>query len=181
MNIENIKKILVIQIKPFGDVLLTTSYLKELSNKFSHAKIDFLVQKPYHQILYKNPYLNKLILIKKLKGWSYLFNRINIIYQVRKENYDMIIDQQNGTGSGQIALFSGAKYRVGYADGKWRFAHNIHAQRGQVRYSGSRKFDILSPLGIFEKKYDLFFYVKPESKQKIRNWFQKLKLIKIIL
>ena len=181
MNIvetEKIKKILIMQLKPFGDVLLTTAYFQELSKRFPAAKIDFLVKKPYHQILDHNPYINKLLLAENVKGIAYTLDRIKIIKKVRKEHYDLIIDQQNGTGTGQISFFSGAKYRIGYADGKWRFAHNVHAQRGPLRYSGSRKFDILSPLGITEVKYELFFHVKAESKHKIKTWFQEVNIAK---
>jgi ADP-heptose:LPS heptosyltransferase len=178
MKIQDIKKILIIQIKPYGDVLLTTSYFQALAKQFPNAKIDFLVRKPYHKVLFNNPYLNDTLLVEKVKGFKYFLDRIRVIKEVRNNKYDLIIDQQNGTGSGQITLFSGAKYRLGYANGKWRIAHNLHAGRGPQRYSASRKFDILGPLGIKEQDYNLYYYIKDESRQKISDWFKEHNLIK---
>ena len=42
-----IKRILIIQQKPFGDILLNTGYLPELRKHFQHAQIDYLIQNPY--------------------------------------------------------------------------------------------------------------------------------------
>jgi ADP-heptose:LPS heptosyltransferase len=178
MKLDNIKKILIIQIKPYGDVLLTTSYFDVLSKRFPDSKIDFLVSKPYDKVLFNNPYLNKVITIEKVKGFKYFLDRIKTFKKIRKEKYDLVIDQQNGTGSGQITFFSGAKYRLGYENGKWKFAHNLHAGRGPLRYSASRKFDLLYPLEIKETVYKLFYYIKDESKEKIRNWFKENGLTK---
>lgn len=178
MNIElnHIKKILIIQYKPFGDVLLNTGYLQALRDKFSDARIDFLVQQPYHHILYKNPFLDDLITFPSMDGMGCLNERIKLINLIRKKKYDLIIDQIRGTGSALISLFGGAKYRLGYSKKRFAFIYNIKADKIVRRYSAGMKFDLLKPLGIVEKPYQLFYFIKPESIRYIVAWLEEMKL-----
>ena len=70
LNCSEIKKILVIQFRPFGDVLLATSYLEALRKSFPRADIDFLVKEPYQEVLDKNPYLSNVISFPQERGMS---------------------------------------------------------------------------------------------------------------
>ncbi len=74
MNIDlnQIKKVLIVQIRPFGDVLLNTSYFPFLRKKLPDAKIDFLVCRPYHKILENNPCIDEVVVFnrKKRDSWS---------------------------------------------------------------------------------------------------------------
>ena len=54
-QLKEIHKILIIQQKPFGDILLNTGYLPELRRHFPQAQIDFLIQRPYLTVLEDNP------------------------------------------------------------------------------------------------------------------------------
>jgi len=42
IDLKTITKILVIQLKPFGDVLLTTAYFETLKKKLPQAKLYYL-------------------------------------------------------------------------------------------------------------------------------------------
>jgi ADP-heptose:LPS heptosyltransferase len=174
---STVRSILIIQLEPFGDVLLNTSYLMVLKNHFPQAKIDFLVSQPYDSVLYKHPAISELITFRKLKGLSYTLERLRIFKVVRQRKYDLVIDQQCGTGSGQIVLFSSAKYRLGFIDSKWNWCYNLKAERGPKRYSASQKFDILHPLGIVEVPYELYYYIKDESITYIHDWLKEEQLM----
>lgn len=168
-----IKSVLIIQLGPFGDVLLNTSYLHAMRKRFPQARIDFLVSEPYNSVLYKHPALSEIVSFKKRKGIGYAWQRICVFARVFARRYDLVIDQQCGTGTGQIVLFSGAKYRLGFADSKFAFIYNLVAQRGKKRYSASTKFDVLKPLGIEEEPYQLYYYIKAESQDYIGSWLQQ--------
>ncbi|MBD3290492.1 hypothetical protein GF337_16935 [candidate division KSB1 bacterium] len=172
-KLENIHKILIMQFKPYGDVLLTTSYLKALSERFPDAQIDFLVFESYHHILEKNPYIDNVIVLPKKKKLGYLTERIKLFYKINRRIYDLIIDQQNNTGSFEVLLFSGARYRLGWYNAKARMLYNIKARRGNTRYSASKKFDLLKPLGIEEQPYKLHYHIREESRQYIDDWLQQ--------
>lgn len=173
---DNFRSILIIQLGPYGDVLLNTSYFSALRKKYPTTKIDFLVSKPYDSILYNNPYLSEILTIPKAKGIIYILQRIKTFIRIACRHYELVIDQQCGTGTGQICLFSFAKYRLGFENSKFAWLYNIKAKRGHKRYSASQKFDILIPLGIKEEPYKLYYYIKPESHIYIQNWMQEMKL-----
>ncbi len=173
---ERIKKILIIQLGPFGDVFLTTSYFEELKRKFFNAEIHYLTKKKFSSILENHPFIDKIIEISDKHEKFYFLNRVKTILKIRNNKYDIVIDQQNKPSSQQITWLSGAKIRVGYANGRLSIAYNFKASRGPVRYSASRKFDILKPLGLKLVPYKLYCEVTKESKEYIDNWLQQEKL-----
>ncbi|MBN1781161.1 glycosyltransferase family 9 protein [bacterium] len=180
---KEIRKILIIQQKPFGDVLLNTGYFAELRRHFPHAEIHYLVQRPYATILEENPYLDKLIVMEKKRGVSKLVPLLRTIVRVRAEKYDLIIDQLRGTSSARIVLFSGARYRLGHLKKvkkkfgfpmrKWNWMYNLSIPRGQIRYYSRFKFDLLKPLGIGEVPHQLYYHVRDESAEYIGKWLKQ--------
>lgn len=179
---SKIRKILVIQIRPFGDVLLATSYLGALKAKFPHAEIDFLVSEPFQVVLENNPFLNTIIVSPRKGNVAYFWGRLKVIYKVAVSRYDLVIDQQNGVGSRIILLLSRARYRLGWDKGKSHFFCNLHAptngtmQHVGPRYAATRNFDMVFPLGIEEQPYNLFYHVKPESRSFAKEWFSAMGL-----
>ncbi len=180
-QLKEIKRILIIQYKPFGDVLLNTAYLPALRKKFPDAVIDYLVQKPFRVILEDNRNIDNLILMEKKKGktFAYYMERIRTIFKIRKLKYDMMIDQIRGPGSSQITFFSGAKYRLGWKKVKpwtwlkgYNWVYNYSEIRDHKIYAGRAKFKLLKPLGIEETDDNIFYHVKPESLEYIDNWLK---------
>ncbi len=177
-EIKDIKKILIIQYKPFGDILLNTAYLPKLRARFPHTQIDFLIQKPYLTILEDNPNLDNLIVMQKVKKEiPKIMERIRIIKLVRREAYDMVIDQLRGTGSAQITMFSGAKYRVGWKLKRYNWLYNIKEERKNLRYYGLLKFDVLKALGIKEEGDDTYYHIKKSSQETIDSWLTNIEHI----
>jgi ADP-heptose:LPS heptosyltransferase len=173
---QAIKHILVVQFRPFGDVLLATSYLEALTKRFPGAAIDFLVKKPFHDLLYKNPWVSRIIAFEQHSGIRYVIDRIKLMRDIRRWRYDLIIDQQSGTGSGQVVLFSKAAYRLGWSDSRWRWCYNLKATRGQIRYRSSQNFDMLRPLGINETPHRLFYHIRPESLAYATDWLKSRRM-----
>lgn len=178
IDLESIKRILIVQYQPFGDVLLNTGYFPALRKKFPNSKIDYLIKEKYKVVLENNYYLDELVIFEDGKGWRYFTQRIKLLRRIRARKYDLIIDQIRGFGSAQIAWFSGAKYRLGFKHKKYAFIYNIKAERQSIRYHSSMKFDALIPLGITEELHKLYFNIKPASKEYIDNWLHQSKLAK---
>ncbi len=167
-----IQKILIIQFRPFGDVLLATAYLEALQNRFPDARIDFLVKKPFDALLDKNPWVSEVVAFSDLTGINYFSGRLKLFGLIRKRRYDLIIDQQSGTGSGQVVLFSNAAHKLGWSTGRWRWFYNLKAEKGPVRYRASQNFDMLAPLGISERPHRLFYHVSEESVAYALDWMR---------
>lgn len=97
INNKQIKKILYIHYKPFGDVLCNTGVLPFIKERFPKAKLDYLAQDPYHQILYQNKNIDELVIFKNGKGAAYIWNRLKLFKDIYRRKYDLIIDQMCGT------------------------------------------------------------------------------------
>jgi ADP-heptose:LPS heptosyltransferase len=175
-DLARIRKILVIQLGPFGDGLLTTSYFETLKRRLPLAEIWYVIKQPYDIVVRDHPFIDNLITIRPRKRLQYVLERLRTIRRIRAEKFDLVIDQQNMPSSQHLTLLSGAKHRLGYADGRLWFAYNLRAGRGKLRYSASRKFDILGPLGIGEEPYRLYFGVRPEAEADIERWLEQERL-----
>ena len=171
-QINRIKKILIIQLGPFGDALLTTSYLGSLKKHLPDIKIYYLIKERYSKIIEHHPGIDHIINLKEGRGWIYLWNRLQAIRAIRREYFDLVIDQQNMPSTQLITLLSGARYRLGYEDARFHQVYNLKAKRGPLRYSASRKFDILSPLGIQEEPFHLYFHIGDQAFAYIDQWLK---------
>ncbi len=185
-QLKGIRKILIMQYKPFGDVLLNTGYLPALRAKFPDAQIDFLVQKPYAILLENNPNLDNLVLMDKIKKdtLKYVLSRFYLIKKIRSNKYDVIIDQARGPGASQIVFFSGAKFRLGWLKTKklswlkgYNWVYNYKTIKNNDIYSARAKFEMLRPLGIEEEPHNTFYFILPESKKKVKAWLKESDLL----
>jgi ADP-heptose:LPS heptosyltransferase len=102
---DKIKKILVVQLGPFGDALLTTAYFEALRKKFPKSKIYYLIKEPFHKIIANHPLIDHIIRIPKKKGIRYFWERIKAIKKIRKNKFDIVIDQQNKPSTKQFVFF----------------------------------------------------------------------------
>ncbi len=106
------KKILVIQNKRIGDVLIASVIAQNTKKKFPNSIIDFLVYDYTTGVIENNPNIDNIIPInnKELKKISNLFK---LILEIRKNKYGIIFDPYAKFQSKVICLFSGAKTRIG--------------------------------------------------------------------
>ncbi len=107
------KKILVIQNKRIGDVLIASVLANNLKKEFPESHITYFVYDYTSGVLEQNPNIDRIIQArdKELKKFPVL---IRTIRSIRKEKYDVIIDPYSKFQSRMICLFSGAKKRIGF-------------------------------------------------------------------
>jgi ADP-heptose:LPS heptosyltransferase len=100
------KKILVIQTASIGDVILATALAERLHLSFPEAMIDLMVKKENETLFAGHPFLNQVITWDKITR-KYL-DLFQIIRQVRKTKYDLVINVQRFFLTGMITVLSGA-------------------------------------------------------------------------
>jgi len=61
-----IRKILITRLRFMGDVVLTTSILPILAKHFPNAKIDYLAEPPYVDLLQNHPLISNLFSFDKI-------------------------------------------------------------------------------------------------------------------
>jgi ADP-heptose:LPS heptosyltransferase len=113
-------KILVIQLRRIGDVLLTTPALRFLKENIPGATIDMLVEKNCAPALAANPWLNEVLIYDKTRAWAE-------IGRVRARHYDVVFDFMNNPRTSYLTFLSGARWRVGWRHGVRRVFYNIAA------------------------------------------------------
>ncbi len=90
MNLQKVKKILIIRLSSLGDILLTTPLIRSIKKRYPDINIDFILREEYEDLLIQNPNINKLYKYDESKlEKQILFN--SIIAQ----NYELVIDLQN--------------------------------------------------------------------------------------
>jgi lipopolysaccharide heptosyltransferase II len=155
MEIENAEKILIIQLRRIGDVLLTTPVIEALRELFPKSRIDFLVEKPADEVLKGNPYLNNVIISDK--GF---FEQLKLILKIRKEKYTLIIDFLGNPRSAWITFFSRATYRAGFDFAGRKFAYNVRIKRDKLsKYVPNFKLDAIRSIGLNVSRKKMLFHI----------------------
>ncbi|WP_294315674.1 glycosyltransferase family 9 protein [uncultured Chryseobacterium sp.] len=116
-------KILIIQKKFMGDVLVTSTILPLLKDKYPGAEISFLLEERYAQILIGNPYIHQVIFFKD--------SLMNTLSEIRSERFDLVIDLYSKLETALITYFSGAKKRIGFFKNYTQFFFNNPVKRDE--------------------------------------------------
>ena len=106
------QKILIIQTAFIGDVVLATSLIENLHAALPNAEIDFLVRKGNEGLLIGHPLLRHVLIWDKKNGK--LKNLFGLLFRIRKEKYDKVINVQRYTATGILTAFSKAKEKIGF-------------------------------------------------------------------
>jgi ADP-heptose:LPS heptosyltransferase len=154
-------KILIIQNKRIGDVLLASIIPKNLKKLYPNSVIFFLCNKHAAPVLKNNPNINKIIAIeeKKLQHFGSL---IKIAYFINSEKFDLIIDPYVKLGSQFLSLLSGATERISYKKRTlpWAYTNQIPFLTHKTSKYGKAIDDRLSLLKALATNFE--FEVKPE-------------------
>lgn len=123
------QKILVIQTAYLGDAILSTSIIKPLKEIFPKAEIGILAI-PETELIFKyNPYIEKLFLFNKRALVKKVPSFFKVVYQLRREKYDIAISLQTSLTSSLIMILSGIPIRIGFARQKL-LTHPMDIKKG---------------------------------------------------
>jgi heptosyltransferase-3 len=172
MKVLNPKKILIMKFRNIGDVLLVTPLIKNLKLQFPNSLIDVAVNHGTQDMVTLNKNINDVLIydrdtIKKLSFFNRAIAELKFAYMLRNKRYDMLINTTKGDRGAQLALFSGAKIKIGYGGTKNILTKNVftHILPSQkFRHTIETNLDVLSLFGlkIQEKKVEIFWNKKDE-------------------
>lgn len=106
------EKILVIQNKRIGDVLISSVIANNIKTIFPKSEVVYFVYDYTSGVLENNPNIDKIISVKE-KELKNLGKLLRTIRKIKREKYDIIFDPYSKFQSRAICLLSGAKYRIG--------------------------------------------------------------------
>lgn len=163
-------RILLIQLRQLGDILLTTPCIRAVRQAMPTAEIDFCAHPMGRHILGNNPDIDNFLPYyfgsSPREHWHYL-------RQLRQHQYDIVIDFMNNPRSALISYASRAATRVGFLSSRSLAYNLVIAKPSDDQYIVRKKFALLHPLGIEAKDLSLVFPC--ESSDRIDDFLQPLK------
>ena len=143
-----------------GDVLVSTLLCNNLRKAYPNAQIDYMVYKSTLPVLQGNNSINNFILFEKKHRKSKIAF-FKLIFDVRKEKYDLIIDAYSKLESWLTVLFSNAITKISYKKfGRtFLYTHNVPVSdepKSSIGLVIERRLSLLDPLNL-----DIEFDVVP--------------------
>lgn len=109
-------KILVVNIKFLGDLVVSTPAVRSLRKAYPDSEIVLIVRKGFEEVFNNNHHINRIIIFDpELKGnssFSKFLSGIKFIFQLRKEKFDVVISLHPADRVALWAWFSGANIRI---------------------------------------------------------------------
>ncbi len=122
-------KILVVNTKFIGDLILSTPGLAALRKDSPDAEIVLMARKGYEGTLKTNPNIDRIIpfdfRIKKKNFVQRIVAEVNFIRKIRSEKFDVVISLHPGDRIAFLAWCSGAGIRVAPRKQAFNFLSNI--------------------------------------------------------
>jgi ADP-heptose:LPS heptosyltransferase len=98
-----LKKILIIRFSSIGDIVLTTPVIRCLKQQLPDVQVFFLTKKQHAGLLENNPYLTKV--------YSFEKNIQEVLSDLKKESFDIVIDLHNNFRSMQVKQILGKPFK----------------------------------------------------------------------
>jgi ADP-heptose:LPS heptosyltransferase len=148
-------KILIVRFSSIGDVVLTTPVIRCLKQQIKGVSIHYITKQSFSSILESNPYIDKIYTIEK--------NISEVAAQLKKENYDLVIDLHNNLRSRQLKATLGKKSKSFSKLNieKWLFV-NLKINRLPAVHIVDRYLDTVRSLNVKNDNNGLDFFI-PEQ------------------
>jgi len=171
-------KILVIQQKMIGDVLVSSILCNNLKKAYPNAEIHYMVYEFTLPVLQGNPNVDKIILFTDNHRKNKLAFLKFMMY-VRKEKYDLIIDAYSKLESWMTIWFSGAKQKISYQKKGRSFLYTdnikfINRPKTNLGLTIERRLSLLKPLQLnIEVDPVPKLYVSEEENNSVKQLLKK--------
>jgi len=152
-------KILVIQQKMIGDVLVSSIICNNLRLAYPDAQIDYLVYESTVPVLEGNPNIDNVLLFQE-KHRKSKSEFLNLALEIRSFKYDILIDAYSKLESWLIVLLSRAKRKISYKKPGRTFLYTDNVPFAEFPETNlglaiERRLSLLEPLNL-KIKIDAF-------------------------
>jgi heptosyltransferase-3 len=144
MNQKEIEKILVIQLRQLGDILLTTPIFRELKRAKPNSHLTFLSHKMGKHIVEGNPYVDLHITYHEKLTFK---EEIQLLASIREPHFNYLLDFMFNPKSCLYVLASGADRKISFESSRSILFDQV-VQRGGGAYIVDEKFRLLRAMGI---------------------------------
>jgi ADP-heptose:LPS heptosyltransferase len=136
------RRILVIQLRRLGDVVLTTALLDDIARAYPDAAVDFLVGPAGAPLLAGHPLIRERIVFDGAR-------RKAMTREIRSRRYDWVVDVQGSLPTAMVARASGARVRLGWRVRGWRLWYtHAKSRKGPIEYVVRERRRLLELAGV---------------------------------
>lgn len=147
-----ITRILLVQLRQLGDIILTTPCIREIRRLKKDAHITFLSHRMGKLVLEANPYIDEMFFYDEREG---LAAQLRLMRTLRDKKFDVVIDFMNNPRSALFTFATAALERIAFKSSR-RFAYTELVEKPKSEdYIVRRKFELLKPLGLSPSKEGL--------------------------
>ncbi len=199
-------RILLIKPSALGDVVHTIPVLVKLRARYPHARIDWLITPENADVVRHHPALSNVVLFarrdfsKHGQKWRAILGFFDLLKQIRRARYDLVVDMHGQVRSAFFALISGARVRIGFdrpikfsrtisgehdlrnipnrgwrgaREGSWiAYTHRIPIRTLDV-HAIDRYLWVGSLLGFDDEPPDLAIHLSPETVQNVQKLLEQ--------
>ena len=137
-------KVLIIQLRQLGDILLTTPVIRALKDHAPDAQVDFMTYPMGKLIIPGNSLVRRHVIAPQQgvgQAWRFL-------REIRRERYDVVLDFMATPRSAVIARMIPADQRIAFQTTRAPF-YSVVMPRGRGnQYIVREKFELLKPIGV---------------------------------
>ena len=180
------KKVLIIQNKRIGDVLISSVIANNYKKKYPDSVIHLMAYGFTHGVIQNNPNIDKIISIDE-KELKKIPNLVRTIRDVQKEKYDIIFDPYSKLQSRLICKFGGAKQTVGHKSRKkignlGYYTHPVSILKKKTHIAGKAiedRIHLLQQVDTFDNiDYEPKIFLTEEEKQfRVPEKYQSKKIV----
>jgi ADP-heptose:LPS heptosyltransferase len=138
------EKILIIQLRQLGDILLTTPIFRELKKAHPEAELTFLSHAMGRLVVEGNPYIDRHLTYSDSMSWR---DELSLVQKIRSFKFDCVLDFMFNPKSCFYVALSGARKKVSFQSSR-SFFFDLVVPRGGDAYIVDEKFRILRAMGI---------------------------------
>lgn len=175
------QRILIVKLSAIGDVLMATPVARALRQAFPDSFIAWVVERKSADVVIGNPYLDEVIVWDRVKRGSMVVDAtrfLGSLYRLRRElrsrRFDVCIDLQGLLRSAGVCLASGAKRRIGFADGA-EGSVCIYTERcdpgGDEINAQQRNLNLLRALGVNSTDTSMYMPVGDDDRDFAARFF----------
>ena len=150
-------RILVIRFSSIGDIVLTTPVFRCIKKQLDSVELHFVSKRSYKVVTENNPYIDKFF---------YLDDDIpSLVKELKKENYDYVIDLHNNLRSLRIKRALGKKsFSINKLNVEKFLLTNLNIDIMPREHITKRSLDAVSELGVFDDGLGLDYFIPAKDK-----------------
>lgn len=192
---EKLDNILLIKPDHLGDIVLFTSIIEPIKNKYPNSNIDVVIGSWSNQLLQNNINIRNIYNVdhyKHNRAVNSTFNKIkifittyiNTLKTIRKIKYDLVLNFRSyGMNLVTLQYLSNSKYTIGFASSGFSSLLDLEVELKDSQHEVEYFIDILKEINVNLKMEDLSskLYISKEDNSYVDNILKQYNLDKFII